>query len=91
MGLTQIDRWHSCSEHKLLQNQQFYAMQVRHLNDANLLKLINFIKLSRTNSGKERRDELTEVRKENIQWGLKDLDEVRVMASDGFWKGLTGQ
>lgn len=76
----------SAAEFNLLREE--LAQWVSNINDANLLSLLNSIKLSRSKPDKDWWDELTDEQKENIQLGLKDLNDGQVMSSGEFWKGL---
>lgn len=61
---------------------------INSLDDSKLLNLLNSIKLSNTNSNKDWWDELTPSQKENIEIGLKDLEEGRTITSKEFWNRL---
>ena len=61
---------------------------IQTLNDAHLLHLLNSIKLSESNTKVDWWDELTEHQRENIQLGLKDLNEGRTISSQEFWSEL---
>ena len=58
------------------------------LDDSKLLNLLNSIKLSNSNTDKDWWDELTPSQKENIEIGLKDLEESRTITSRKFWNRL---
>jgi len=60
---------------------------VQTVNDTRLLSLLNLIKLSDSQSD-DWWNELTDSQKENINLGLKDLEEGNVISSKEFWKGL---
>ena len=64
------------------------AQWVSSLNDSSLLNLLNSIKLSRSKMDIDWWDELTDDQKKNIELGLKDLEEGRIMSSQAFWKRL---
>lgn len=61
---------------------------INSLDDSKLLNLLNSIKLSNTNTNKDWWDELTPSQKENIEIGLKDLEEGRTITSREFWNRL---
>tara|TARA_Y100001949_G_C15941126_1_gene310223 strand:- start:844 stop:1086 length:243 start_codon:yes stop_codon:yes gene_type:complete len=61
---------------------------IQTLNDAHLLHLLNSIKLSESNTKVDWWDELTEHQRENIQLGIKDLNEGRTISSQEFWSEL---
>ena len=61
---------------------------INSLDDSKLLNLLNSIKLSNTNTNKDWWDELTPSQKENIEIGLKDLEEGRTITSKEFWNRL---
>ena len=76
----------STMEFNLLREE--LAQWVSSLDDSSLLNLLNSIKLSRSKTDIDWWDELTEDQKKNIQLGLKDLEEGRIMSSQAFWKRL---
>lgn len=57
-------------------------------DDSRLLNLLSSIKLSNTDTDKDWWDELTPSQKENIELGLKDLEEGRTISSKEFWNRL---
>ena len=76
----------STMEFNLLREE--LAQWVSSLDDSSLLNLLNSIKLSRSKTDIDWWDELTDDQKKNIQLGLKDLEEGRIMSSQAFWKRL---
>ena len=76
----------SSMEFNLLREE--LAQWVSSLNDSSLLNLLNSIKLSRSKMDIDWWDELTDDQKKNIELGLKDLEEGRIMSSQAFWKRL---
>lgn len=61
---------------------------INSLDDSRLLNLLSSIKLSNTDTDKDWWDELTPIQKENIELGLKDLEEGRTISSKEFWNRL---
>jgi hypothetical protein len=61
---------------------------INSLDDSRLLNLLSSIKLSNTDTDKDWWDELTPSQKENIELGLKDLEEDRTISSKEFWNRL---
>lgn len=61
---------------------------INSLDDSKLLSLLNSIKLSNSDTQKDWWDELSPGQKENIEMGLKDLEEGRTLSSREFWKRL---
>jgi len=58
------------------------------LNDSRLLNQLNSIKLSNADTQKDWWEELSPNQKENIELGLKDLEERRTISSKEFWNRL---
>ena len=58
------------------------------INDKSLLNFLNSIRMSRQKDDKDWWEELSEVDKKNIELGLKDLQEGKVISSDEFWNRL---
>ena len=61
---------------------------IKSLNDSKLLNFLNSVKLSTTNPNQDWWDDLTEEQKQNIQVGLKDLNEGNTISSKEFWNQL---
>lgn len=59
---------------------------INSLTDTSLLNLLNSIKLSRADNDKGWWNDLTPSQKENIELGLKDMDEGKTISSKEFWK-----
>ena len=76
----------STMEFNLLREE--LAQWVSSLDDSSLLNLLNSIKLSRSKTDIDWWDELTDDQKKNIQLGLKDLEEGRILSSQAFRKRL---
>ena len=58
------------------------------LNDRSLLNFLNSIRMSRKKGNKDWWDQLSESDKKNIELGLKDLEEGKVVSSEDFWKRI---
>lgn len=76
----------STTEFNLMREE--LARWVGSLNDSNLLNLLNSIKLSRSAAKGDWWQDLTEQGRENIQFGLKDIEEGNIISSEEFWKEL---
>jgi hypothetical protein len=61
---------------------------INSLDDSRLLNLLNSIKLSNSDTQKDWWEELSPSQKENIELGLKDLEEGRTISSKDFWNRL---
>jgi hypothetical protein len=61
---------------------------INSLDDSKLLNLLNSIKLSNSDTQKDWWEELSPSHKENIELGLKDLEEGRTISSKEFWNRL---
>ena len=59
---------------------------INSLNDTSLLNLLNSIRMSRKKDNKDWWEELSPEEKVNIELGIKDLNEGRVISSEEFWK-----
>lgn len=59
---------------------------INSLNDASLLNLLNSIRMSRKKDEKDWWEGLSISEKENIDLGIKDLNEGRIISSEDFWK-----
>lgn len=58
------------------------------LNDTSLLNFLNSIRMSRKKDNNDWWEQLSESDKKNIELGLKDLQEGKVVSSEEFWKRL---
>jgi hypothetical protein len=58
------------------------------LNDTSLLNFLNSLRMSRKKNNKDWWEQLSESDKKNIELGLKDLQEGKVISSEEFWKRL---
>ncbi len=58
------------------------------LDDPALLNLLNSIKLSDTATKNDWWNTLTEEQQKNIQLGINDVKEYRIISSGEFWKRL---
>lgn len=58
------------------------------LNDTSLLNFLNSIRMSRKKDNNDWWEQLSESDKKNIELGLKDLHEGKVVSSEEFWKRL---
>lgn len=58
------------------------------LNDTSLLNFLNSIRMSRKKDNNDWWEQLSESYKKNIELGLKDLQEGKVVSSEEFWKRL---
>ena len=56
------------------------------MSDSNMLSLLDGVRAATSN--KFSWDDLSEYQKENINAGLDDIDNGRVMSSEEFWKQL---
>lgn len=61
---------------------------INSLDDSKLLNLLNSIKLSNSDTQKDWWEELSPSQNENIELGLKDLEEGRTISSKDFWNRL---
>lgn len=59
---------------------------INSLNDTSLLNLLNSIRMSRKKDDKDWWEGLSISEKENIDLGIKDLNEGRTISSEDFWK-----
>ena len=59
---------------------------INSVNDSSLLNLLNSIRMSRKKDDKDWWDGLSKSEKENIDLGIKDLNEGRTISSEDFWK-----
>ncbi len=59
---------------------------INSVNDTSLLNLLNSIRMSRKKDDKDWWDGLSKSEKENIDLGIKDLNEGRTISSEDFWK-----
>jgi hypothetical protein len=59
---------------------------INSVNDTGLLNLLNSIRMSRKKDDKDWWDGLSKSEKENIDLGIKDLNEGRTISSEDFWK-----
>ena len=56
------------------------------MSDSNMLSILDGVRAATSN--KSSWDDLSEYQKENINAGLDDIDNGRVMSSEEFWKLL---
>ncbi|MGB6151568.1 MAG: hypothetical protein WBG48_06210 [Pricia sp.] len=61
------------------------------LEDGTLLNLLSSVKLSNENVSSDWWAELSEEDKENIDLGLKDYEEGKILSSKQFWKALSDE
>ena len=58
------------------------------IKDVGLLNLLNSIRMSATEPDEDWWDSLTEEERQNIESGIKDLNEGKTMSSSDFWKQM---
>ena len=66
--------------------RQELVQWINSLNDTSLLNLLNSIRMSRKKDSKDWWNELSNTERENIDLGIKDLNEGRTISSQEFWK-----
>ena len=74
------------SENDLMKEE--LANWINSIDDLQLLNLLNKIKTSSKEKEKDWWNELSEDQKENIQIGIQDMEEGRVMSSEDFWSEI---
>ncbi len=62
---------------------------INHLHNPKLIQLLNSIRLSESEVQKDWWEALSEPEKKNIELGLLDRQDDKIMTSSVFWKNLT--